>query len=233
VDPNFSTTIPSLLNWSETNLVDISTSDGLYGSTGVYLGAHVPGEQRAYTPRMGYQAARLGAVYGRWYLTSGNATHKDIAYRNLNYNTYMMASNGMAADGPTVAVGNWFGDCYGEAARMYFHGMAGLPEYAPPGENHILYSRATLKNVAYGSSIIQYTPANGDGIEFLRVAFLPSSVTVGGVAIGSRGDTNAQGYVISSLGGGDYAVKVRRTSPGTVILSMSDAPVGTPILSVR
>jgi hypothetical protein len=235
-DPNFAAHIDSILAWCESTCVaGGGYSDSTYsGTSGVYLGAHVPVEQNVYTYRMGYQAARLGAVYARRYLTSGNATHKDIAYRNLNYNTYMMDNSGMCADGPTTTVGYWWGDCWAEGPRMYFHGMAGMPEYAPAGENHILYSRATLKNVTLTTGNVQYTPANSAGIEYLRLAFQPSDVTVGGVAISLRADLTAEGYTVQSLGSGDYAVALNRARSGVVSVSTGGSPpVGTPVLSVR
>ncbi len=59
-DPNFSKNVPALLNWTETNMVAVATSDGLYGTTGQYYGAHVPAEQTAYMWRMGYQSITAG-----------------------------------------------------------------------------------------------------------------------------------------------------------------------------
>jgi hypothetical protein len=199
-DPNFSTDVPALLQWTERNMVAVSTGDGLYGRTGVYYGAHVPAEQTAYMMRMGYQTARLAAEYARWYAISGNATHKDIAYRSFNYNTYMMKSSGESSDGPTSSVGYWWGDSYGEAARMYFHGFAGVPEWAPPGENHILYSKAVLKNVSYASGSLQYTSADGTGIEYLRLAFLPTEIMLNGASLFERSDLSEEGYTVRDIG---------------------------------
>ena len=223
-DPNFQTHVPELLQWTEANMVAVTTGDGLYGSTGVYYGAHVPAEQTAYMMRMGYQAARLGAEYARWYALSGNATHKDIAYRSFNYNTYMMKSSGESSDGPTSSVGYWWSDAYGEAPRMYFHGFAGMPEYAPPGENHILYSKSVLITVSYASGSVRYTPADGAGTEYLRLAFFPGDITVNGVKLSLRTDLDAAGYTVKDLGNGDYAVNIRRTRTGNVVISANPAP---------
>lgn len=43
-DPNFQTDVPKLLKWTEDNMVNVSTPDGLPGQ---YYGASVPGEQTA------------------------------------------------------------------------------------------------------------------------------------------------------------------------------------------
>jgi hypothetical protein len=231
-DPNFAADVPALLQWTETNMVAVSTGDGLYGSTGVYYGAHVPAEQTAYMWRMGYQASRQAAEYARWYAISGNTTHKDIAYRGFNYSTYMMKSTGESSDGPSDGVGYWWSDCYGEGPRMFFHGFAGVPEWAPPAENHILYSKTVLGNVSYASGNVQYTPTDGAGIEYLRLAFLPTAVTVNGVMLSLRMDLDAEGYTVRDLGNGDYAVNIRRMRTGDVVVLASNVPTTFTITAI-
>lgn len=130
--------------------------------------------------RMGYQTSRQAAEYARWFAVSGNETYKDRAYRGFNYSTYMMKSNGEAADGPTDSVGFWWGDAYGEGPRMFFHGFMAVPEWAPPRENHILYSNSVLKDIGYANSRVQYTTTDSSGTEYLRLMFRPSNVSVAG-----------------------------------------------------
>ncbi len=108
--------------------------------------------------------------------------------------------------------------------RMFFHGFAGVPEWAPPRENHILYSRSVLKNVIYATGNVQYTPTDSSGTEYLRLAFLPSSIHVGGVVLTSRSDLNAEGYTVRDLGNGDYAVNIRRERAGDVVISSGLQP---------
>jgi hypothetical protein len=131
----------------------------------------------------------------------------------------MMKSTGESSDGPSEGVGYWWSDCYGEGPRMFFHGFAGVPEWAPPGENHILYSKSVLKNVSYASGNVQYTPTDGAGVEYLRLAFLPTAVTVNGVMLSLRTDLDAEGYTVRDLGNGDYAVNIRRMQSGNVVIS--------------
>ena len=47
---------------------------------------------------------------------------------------------------------------YGEGPRMFFYGFKAVPEWAPPSENHILYSKSVLKNVSYSPGLVRYTP---------------------------------------------------------------------------
>ncbi len=220
VDPNFSTNIPRLLQWTEDNM-SCTCPDPF-----IQYGAHVPAEQVCYKLQMGYQTARLAAEYALWYKWSGNATHKDIARRAANYWTYMVDDHGMAKDGNSDEVGWWFSDCYGEATSMFYYIFSAFPEWAPPRENHILYSKSVIKSVTYSATQVNYTPSDSNGIEILRLAFLPSTVTVGGTAISLRTDLNAEGYTTRNLGNGDYAVTVNRTHAGNVVVSASSKIVG-------
>ena len=172
-DPDFLKDAPKLLKWTEDNFVNISTPDSLPGP---YLGAYVPCEQKAYMYRMGYQAARLGAQYAQWFAVSGDAAYKDRAYRCFSYNTYMMQENGQSSDGPTKEVGWWWSDCYGEAPRMYYYGMAAVPEWAPPDENHLLHSSSLVKTIAYSDSSITYTTFDTAATELFRLCQTPSGV---------------------------------------------------------
>jgi hypothetical protein len=214
-DPDFLTDAPRLLRWTEDNFVNVATSDSLPGQ---YHGAFVPAEQLAYMYRMGYQTARLGAEYAQWYAVSGDQTYRDRAYRCLAYDTYMMQASGQSSDGPTDAVGFWWSDVYGEAPRMYYYGLAAVPEWAPPGESHILSSLASLKDVSYADGRVQYSAVAPAGREFLRLAFTPSAITVSGVPLAKRSDQQAEGYTFRDLGGGDCAVTIVRARSGPVVI---------------
>ena len=197
-DPNFMTDVPKLLKWAEDNFVNVSTPDGLPGQ---YYGAYVPAEQNAFMYRMGYQAARLGAQYAQWYAVSGDATYKDRAYRCLSYNTYMMQANGQSSDGPTEMVGYWWSDCYGEATRMYYYGLAAVPEWAPANENHLLHSSSVVTLVNYATNAINYTTFDDGSTETLRIAFTPANVFVNGASLPQRSDLSQPGWVFTASNG--------------------------------
>ena len=215
-DPNFLTDVPALLRWTEDNMVNVKTSDGLPGQ---YYGAAVVAEQFAYMMRMGYQTSRQAAEYAGWYAVTGDEAYKDKAYRGFNYSTYMMKSSGESSDGPTDSVGFWWGDIYGEGPRMFFYGFKAVPEWAPPRESHILYSGSVLRDVAYSDYRVEYRAQDPAGVEYLRLAFLPQEVTVNGASLPSSSDSSADGYMLTDLGGGDYAVTIRRSEPGDVVVS--------------
>ena len=80
-------------------------------------------------------------------------------------------------------ISSWWSDCYGEGPRMFYHALAAIPEWAPPGENHILYSKGILKDVSYQAQKIQYTATDKAGIEYFRLAFKPVKITLNGIEI--------------------------------------------------
>ena len=147
-------------------------------------------------------------------------TYREKAYRSLNWVTYCNDDNGMAYESPvSVNVNSWWSDCYGEAPRMFYHAFAGVPEWAPPGENHILYSAGVLKNVKYSEEKIQYTTTQANDTEYLRLAFKPVSVTINGRKLNLVHEPVGPGYTIRELGNGDYAVKITHDILGRVVIS--------------
>ena len=224
-DPDFLTDVPRLLQWTEDNFVNISTPDGLPGQ---YHGAYVPGEQTAFKYRMGYQAARLGAQYAQWYAVSGDSTYKDRAYRCFSYNTYMMQANGQSSDGPTSAVGYWWSDCYGEATRMYYYGMAAVPEWAPDDEDHLLHSSSVVTNIAYGSHDIVYETHDLAAVELLRLHHVPTQVLSGGVALPQRADLDQPGWTWDAPGG---VLRIRHDAANQVEIAL-DVPPEPPTVSL-
>jgi len=179
-NPNWKSDIPLLIQWTETNFI----SRGAPGEPENQWGANIVGEQDDFLFKMDYQTARYGAECARWYAISGDEAYKEKAYRSLNWATYSSDSKGMAFESPlSKGILSWWSDCYGEGPRMFYHAMAAVPEWAPTGENHILYSEGILKKVSYQIKKVEYTPANKNGVEYLRLAFKPSAITINGTKI--------------------------------------------------
>ena len=208
--------VPKLIKWTEEYFIKRSVP----GEPSNQWGANIVGEQDSFLYKMDYQTARYAAECAKWYKVSGNKAYKEKAYRSLNWVTYCNDENGLAFESPvSKGIASWWSDCYGEAPRMFYHALAAVPEWAPPGENHILYSEGVLKNVVYDDKKIQYDAAGDDGTEYLRLSFKPKRITLNGRTIGLTGDTNGQGYIINSLGKGDYAITIKRKNKGTIIIS--------------
>ena len=221
-DPDWRTHIPQLLTWTETYFVTRRVS----GEPASDWGANIVGEQDSFLHKMDYMTARYAAENAKWYAASGDAVSKEKAFRSLSWVTYTNDSNGRANESPYSSIATWWSDCYGEGPRMFYHAFAAVPEWAPPGEDHILYSQGVLRNVSYAAGQVKYTPTDTGGIEYLRLTFLPTTISVGGVVLSEASDLSGEGYTVRSLGGGDYAVNVRRMRSGAVVVG--SAPTALP-----
>ncbi len=214
-DPEYKRDIPKLIKWTEENFVLRSAR----GEPSTQWGANIVGEQDSFLPKMDYQTARYGAECARWFALCGNTAYKEKSYRALNWVTYCSDSNGMAFESPlSKGITSWWSDCYGEGPRMFYHALAAVPEWAPTGECHILYSETILKDVSYQPGKIQYNAMGNFGTEFLKLSFKPSAITVDGIKITFRRDLLQEGYIMKALPNGDYAVTIKRSRAGAVIV---------------
>ncbi len=208
--------IPMLISWTEKNFIERCAP----GEPSSMWGANIAGEQDSFLYKMDYQTARYAAECARWYGVSGNGEYREKAIRSLTWVTYCSDSSGMAFESPvSKGILSWWSDSYGECPRMFYQVFTGIPELAPPHEDHILYSAAILRNVSYSEMQVAYTASSGGGAEYLRLKFLPSAVTLNGRLM-TPGDPSVPGtYRVKSLGDGDYAVQIRRNGPGKVVVS--------------
>jgi hypothetical protein len=215
-NPAWKTDVPKLIQWTEDNFITRCAP----GEPATQWGANLVGEQDSFLYKMDYQTARYAAECARWYAVSGDEMYKEKAYRSLNWVTYCNDANGLAFESPvSKGIASWWSDCYGEGPRMFYHALAAIPEWAPPHENHILYSEGILKNILYQDKKIQYNATSPNGIEYLRLAFKPTKITLNGTAFLLRSDINQQGYVLKNLGKGDFAVTIKRMNSGNIIIT--------------
>jgi hypothetical protein len=216
LDPEWKSDIPKLIKWTEDNFVFRTSA----GEPSTMWGANIVGEQDSFNHKMDYQTARYAAECARWYAVSGDESYREKAYRSLNWVTYCNDSTGMAFESPvSKGINSWWSDCYGECPRMFYHAFAGIPEWAPPGEDHILYSEVILNNVMYSDREVKYSSAGDNATVFLRLSFKPSVVTVNGKEIASGKDLKTGGYVLRKLGGGDFALTVKHNKGEVIIKS--------------
>lgn len=212
-DPQWKIDVPKLIRWTEDNFVFRCAP----GEPATQWGANIVGEQDGFLPKMDYQTARYAAACARWYAVSGDEACKEKAYRSLNWVTYCNTSEGQAFESPVSKdISNWWSDCYGECPRMFYPAFAAIPEWAPPGENHILYSEGVLKDVSYNAKNVQYTATDPAGSEYLRLNFRPATIQVNGAGLSLNSDPKKEGYALRGLRNGDYAVTITRTRSGRV-----------------
>jgi hypothetical protein len=211
-DPGWRTNIPAMIDWTETNFVYRTNGS----EPAEAFGAQIVGEQDGFNIKMDYQTARHAAECVRWFRHSGATNYLEKAYRSLSWVTYCSDANGRATESPySLNIATWWSDCYGECPRMFYHAFAAMPEWAPPGEDHILYSYGVLTGVVYQVGSVQYHATEPADQEYLRVSFLPDSVTLNGSALLT--------WQSRPLGGGDYAITVTHTNAGLVRVAANPA----------
>jgi hypothetical protein len=105
---------------------------------------------------------------------------------------------------------------------MFYQAFAGIPEWAPSRENHILYSAEVLTNIKYSENQVSYSTSSTDGIEYLRLAFKPLYVSLNGNEIILSDQLVPGTWTMRDLGTGDYAIEISRQGEGKVVISGSE-----------
>jgi len=205
LNPNWKQDVPKLIKWTEDNFVFRCAP----GEPATQWGANLVGEQDFYLPKMDYQTARYASQCARWYAVSGDESYKEKAFRSLNWVTYCNTNEGRAIESPVSSIDTWWSDCYGECPRMFYQAFAGIPEFAPSAENHILYSEGILKNVKYSTQHVEYTATKTNDIEYLRLAFKPLKICVNGIELPRCEKLRENSFILRELGGGDYSVIIK------------------------
>jgi hypothetical protein len=214
-DPNFTTNLPALIAWTETWFVNRTSGS----EPATYYGANIVGEQDDFNYKMDYQTARYAAECAQWFRVSGDASYQEKAYRALNFVTYCSTPEGRPTESPfSLNIATWWGDCFGECPRMFYQAFKAMPEWAPPRQNHILYSYDILTNVSYAPYEVAYNAAASSGVEYFRLAYQPTDVTVDGVNVPPTTNPAVAGWTSRLLPGGDYAITLRRSAGGRVRL---------------
>jgi hypothetical protein len=214
-DPAWKKDVPRLIKWTEDNFVTRSAAE----EPSTQWGANIVGEQDAFLYKMDYQTARYAAETARWYAISGDQSYKEKAYRALNWVTYASTVTGQCNESPVTIkkpISNWWSDCYGEGPRMFYPAFAGVPEFAPPQEDHILYSTGLIRKVSYQKDQLHYEAAGGSGEDYLRLSFLPKQVALENEGLPQSKDCSLECYSLRALGKGDYALTIWRNRSGSV-----------------
>lgn len=198
--------VPGLLDWVEKHFADVQH------------GALAISEQNGDRNKMGSHTSRYAAVAAEWFEASGDTTWKQKAFRSFNWASYMAHSDGIISVGIDGADGWWFSDGYGDYIRHFIAGMGAVPEWAPPGETHLLRSTSVVQTVSYASDSVRYRTFDREGTEVLRLAFAPGAVLVGGERLAQREDLSEDGYTVQPLGG-DFVVRLRHTTSGDIVFT--------------
>ena len=117
----------------------------------------------------------------------------------------------------------WFTDGFGDYVRHFMIAMGAVPEWAPPGESHLLRSTSVVQGVTYGAGRIDYRTFDASAQEVLRLAFVPATVTAGQAALPQRTDLSQPGWTFDAATG---VLRVRHDGAADVSITGSPAPPG-------
>ncbi|HUC20078.1 MAG TPA: Ig-like domain-containing protein, partial [Candidatus Polarisedimenticolaceae bacterium] len=183
-------------------------------------GAMTIKEQQDFPHAMGSHTSRYASVNSLLYEKTGDVVAKEKAYRAYNWATYMMRSNGVGIDGPTVN-NQWFTDSYGDYIRHFMIGMGASPDWAPNAQTHLVEANTVITGITYSPTALNYTTFDTSGIEKIKVAAAPTSVTVGGVALAQRSDLAAEGWTYNAAAS---VLQIRHDSGISVAIGLDGTP---------
>ena len=179
----------SLVTFIETNF-----------GTPLVHGARPIAEQTLYFHEMGSHTSRYAAVNALLSERTGDAPAKEKAFRALNWASYMNRADGDTIDGFPQPNQVWMTDGFGDYIRHFMLAMGAIPEWAPPGEDHLLRSTSVVQSVTYERGRVVYRTFDSAATEVLRLTFTPSSVTADGASLTLRTDLAAQGWTWDAAG---------------------------------
>jgi hypothetical protein len=221
VDPLWHDHVAHLLAWVvQTFGGDTATERG------TQWGATVLSEQTADMAKMGSHTARYGATSALWFEATGDAAARERAARSLAWATYACDPAGIVAVGEDQGEGYWFSDGYGDYIRHFLVAMAAVPDWAPPGESHLLRSTSIATHVEYAPARVAWSTFDAEATDTLRLASRPARVTAGGETLSEREGVDDQGYVVQPLGSGGVLLRVRHRLRGPVVVT-TNAPGAT------
>ncbi|MBN1346614.1 MAG: hypothetical protein JXQ73_28245 [Phycisphaerae bacterium] len=153
---------------------------------------------------------------------------REIGRRMLLMATYDSRETGVVLDGlagEVVEAGNWLNLAHPWPFCQIMKAMEIDPEACGPSrENHIMSSTSVVTSVVYDKGRIEYetfdAPENCEAV--LRLAFSPTSVTVGGKALSRRTDLKQNGYTVKEIAGGDRLLTIRHDGCKRVVVDGPD-----------
>lgn len=189
---------------------------------GMQWGARTISEQEYVPVKMGSHTARYAATKALWSALAADPAAQDQAFRSFNWATYLSDGKGhtlVVDQTPDEGALSWFSDGYGDYIRHFLAGMEAVPEWAPPGESHLLGSSSVVAEIIYQSDQLAYRTFDPSGSEVLRLPRTPVAVQAAGESL-PQGE-QADGYSVRSLPGGDVVVVVRHSSASVVSVQLT------------
>lgn len=200
------------------------------GSAGdVFSGAWAYPESSSCCGRsLWYGPLELAPVWAQYGAAADSPWAMEMARRQAILATYDGHENGVVEDnidGGQVVAGGWFKIAHPMALKHVLNAMAWMPETcAPNRENHILRSSAVVKHVEYAKGRVAYVTADTPehGLDVLRLAFEPQTVTADGNPLPRRDILSENAYAAKALANGDYLVTIRHDGRTRVSVEGND-----------
>ena len=102
--------------------------------------------------------------------------------------------------------------------RHFYRGLASVPAWAAPDENHVLGTTQLVKSVTYEPDRVRYVTALPGGKDVLRLTKKPVRVTSGTVAL-IKGQAQ-NGFDAMPIRNGGFAVRLLRGSGTEVTIDL-------------
>lgn len=209
-DPDWERHTERIIKWVRNFFATDSTTMAGLPEKGIEWGAEVISEQVNDMDKMTSHTARYASIMALWYECTGNEYAKEKAFRSFNWASYGCKENGLVKTSLDEGTGYWFSDGYGDYMRHFLRGMASVPEWAPPDENHLLRSSSIVRKIKYGTEKITYTTFNSKATELFKLKDRPKSISAGDKSLSKCDslDEKNNGYTVKPIEGGGFAVQI-------------------------
>jgi hypothetical protein len=225
-DPDWAQHVPGLIAWVEEHFAQ--DTPGTFDEKGLQWGANAISEQIEDMGKMGSHTARYASINARWHELTGDPEAREKAYRSFNWATYLSDKQGAVSAGVDNTQGWWFTAGYGDYIRHFMAGMGSVPEWAPPGENHLLRSSSVVRQVSSSARELSYVTFDASATEVLRVTSRPTSVRAGSKELSELHSlSSGEGYTLRPLPGGDFVLRLHHQRSGDVRISFQEGDVSS------
>ncbi|WP_018625945.1 malectin domain-containing carbohydrate-binding protein [Niabella aurantiaca] len=195
----------------------------------VYSGAWAyPESSHCCKTSLWYAPLTLAPVFLRYGVEAGDDRMRELGYRQMILQTYDGRENGITEDlidGGVYVNGTWFNIAHPWPLFWILNSIGWAPEQLGASkENHLVYSSATVANIAYGKDHIAFTTfdAPGNTRAVLRLSFVPHTITADGKKLPLRNDLEANGFTVKQLPNGDAIITVRHDGSKNIIIKGVD-----------
>jgi hypothetical protein len=210
LDPAAKTLAKEILDWVAGFFAADSVTMGGVPEKGRQWGAEVLSEQVNDMDKMSSHTARYASVQALWHEVTGDPDAKERAFRSFNWATYSSRENGLVKTSLDEGTGYWFSDGYGDYMRHFQRGLASVPEWAPPDEDHLLGSTSVVRSIDYGEREITYVTFDNRAREVLRLRHEPAKILAGTVSL-ARAKVlghGRQGFSVEPVAQGGFVVRI-------------------------